>query len=102
MDIVPSFHLAVAASAVAALPLADEALAAGLLAALAALAALAGIAGAGAAAALAGAAVLAAALAAPFCTPPWWLQAPFPPLELEPSLQVTVVAVDAPSAHMLR
>jgi len=43
-------------------------------------------------AALAGAAVLPAAslAAAPLLTPPWWLQAPLPALEDEPSLHVTV------------
>ncbi|HKC17733.1 MAG TPA: hypothetical protein VKC11_13615 [Steroidobacteraceae bacterium] len=49
----------------------------------------------GAGAAVLAVSELAAAVAAPFCTPPWWLQAPFPPLELVPSLHVTVVAASA-------
>jgi hypothetical protein len=53
---------------------------------------------AGAASAVLGAALPAAAVEAPFCTPPWWLQAPFPPFELVPSLHVTVDAAVAPSA----
>ena len=89
-DIVPSLHLARAAPSVAALPPAVAAVVVDLL--------YDGldVAGADVAAAVVaepGAAAL--AVVPPFCTPPWWLQAPFPPLELVPSLHVTGVAPSA-------